>query len=251
MSNAIKKIMLAAGPDTLPTLVFVPGAICPPEIFSEVARLSGCRSFGLPWLEGDGPHDMVSVARRVIDALAGLGPVVLIGHSVGTAIAVLAAEIDLASEKPAIVGLVLGNSGANTKGHGDIDAVFHKIATQWGPVFWDAFVQRCISNPVPDSVIGLMKAYPPMIRPESVVEVLRSQQAIDLVPVLPRLAGLPVAVVHGRKDPARTLTHAEEFVLHVPGAQLFVMDTGHSSAVEAPREFAAVVRAVIDGIGPI
>jgi 3-oxoadipate enol-lactonase len=70
----------------------------------------------------------------------------------------------------------------------------------------------------------------------------------DLVPLLPSLGKIPTVVVHGRRDPARTLAHAEELAGGIPNASLVVRETGHTSCAEAPREFAGVVSEIIDSI---
>lgn len=57
---------------------------------------------------------------------------------------------------------------------------------------------------------------------------------------------MPVAVVHGTHDPARTLGHARELADAIPGAQLHVLDTGHTSCAEDPHAFAAIMRGVAE-----
>ena len=115
MTQAVSTFHLSHGPKNRPTLVFLPGALIPPNAIAPVTRIVKLRAIGVGWLEGAGPHDLHSVAARVANLLGELGPTVLVGHSVGTPIAALAASIDLRSTKPNVVGLVLSNSGANTK----------------------------------------------------------------------------------------------------------------------------------------
>src|SRR6202795_3971617 len=126
MTQALAKFHLSHGPRNRPTLIFLPGALIPPNAIAPVTRIVKLRAIGVGWLEGAGPHDLHSVAERVAMLIRELGPTVLIGHSVGTPIAALAAAIDLRSTKRNVVGLVLSNSGANTKGHGDVESVIER-----------------------------------------------------------------------------------------------------------------------------
>jgi pimeloyl-ACP methyl ester carboxylesterase len=44
----------------------------------------------------------------------------------------------------------------------------------------------------------------------------------------------------------RTLSHAESLSNGIAGSRLVVLETGHTSCVEAPDEFAKVIRAVVE-----
>ena len=88
--------------------------------------------------------------------------------------------------------------------------------------------------------------YPRRITAEATAESLRSSQQTDLTSMLGELSSVPTAVVHGSRDPARTLSHAERLSDGIPGSRLVVLDTGHTSCVEAPDEFAQVIRSVVE-----
>jgi pimeloyl-ACP methyl ester carboxylesterase len=87
MTQALAKFHLSHGPKNRPTLIFLPGALIPPNAIAPVTRIVKLRAVGVGWLEGAGPHDLHSVAARVAILLKELGPSVLIGHSVGAPIA--------------------------------------------------------------------------------------------------------------------------------------------------------------------
>jgi 3-oxoadipate enol-lactonase len=171
---------------------------------------------------------------------------VLIGHSVGTPIAALAASIDLRSTKSNVVGLVLSNSGANTKGHGDVESVIERVLQTWGPPLWKAMAERSLGSVCPAELVDSFITYPRRIAAEATVQSLRSLQQTDLTSMLSELSSLPTAVVHGNRDPARTLSHAESLSGSIPGSRLVVLETGHTSCVEAPDEFAKVIHAVVE-----
>src|SRR5258708_13175778 len=156
MTEALGKFHLSHGPKNRPPLVFLPGALIPPNAIAPVTRIIKLRAIGVGWLEGAGPHDLHSVAARVAMLLRELGPTVLIGHSIGTPIAALAAAIDLRSTKSNAVGLVLGNSGANTKGHADVESVIARVLPTRGPPLGKPTTNR-----------SLVTACPPPLRASS------------------------------------------------------------------------------------
>ena len=246
MTQALAKFHLSHGPKNRPTLVFLPGALIPPNAIAPVTRIVKLRAVGVGWLEGAGPHDPHSVAARVATLLRELGPTVLIGHSVGTPIAALAAAIDLRSTKRNVVGLVLSNSGANTKGHGDVESVIERVLQTWGPPLRKATTERSLGGVCPAELVDSFMTYPRRITAEATAESLRSLQQTDLTSMLSELSSVPTAVVHGSRDPARTLSHAESLSNGIPGSRLVVLDTGHTSCVEAPGEFAQVIRCVVE-----
>ena len=250
MTQAIAKFHLSHGPKNRPTLVFLPGAHIPPNAIAPVTRIVKLRAVGLGWLEGAGPHDLHSVAARVAMLLRELGPTALIGHSVGTPIAALAAAIDLRSAKRNLVGLVLSNSGANTKGHGDVESVIERVLRTWGPPLWKSMTERSLGSVCPAELVDSFMTYPRRVTAEATAESLRSLQETDLTGILNELSSLPTAVVHGSRDPARTLSHAESLSNGIAGSRLVVLETGHTSCVEAPDEFAKVIHAVVEqGLG--
>ena len=246
MTQALAKFHLSHGPKNRPTLIFLPGALIPPNAIAPVTRIVKLRAVGVGWLEGTGPHDLRSVAARVAMLLRELGPTVLIGHSVGTPIAALAAAIDFRSTKRNVVGLVLSNSGANTKGHGDVESVIERVLRTWGPPLWKAMTERSLGSVCPAELVDSFMTYPRRITADATAESLRSLQQTDLTSMLGELSSVPTAVVHGSRDPARTLSHAQSLSNGIPGSRLVVLDTGHTSCVEAPGEFAQVIRSVVE-----
>jgi 3-oxoadipate enol-lactonase len=246
MTQALAKFHLSHGPKNRPTLVFLPGALIPPNAIAPVTRIIKLRAIGVGWLEGAGPHDLHSVAARVAMLLRELGPTVLIGHSVGTPIAALAAAIDLRSTKRNVVGLVLSNSGANSKGHGDVESVIERVLQTWGPPLWKATTERSLRGVCPAELVDSFMTYPRRITAEATAESLRSLQQTDLTSMLSELSSVPTAVVHGSRDPARTLSHAQSLSNGIAGSRLVVLETGHTSCVEAPDEFAKVIRSIVE-----
>ncbi|WP_188316733.1 alpha/beta fold hydrolase [Solihabitans fulvus] len=220
------------------TVLCVPGTMAPPAMFEPLAAALATPVEVAPWLEWPGPHGLDAVAERVATLAERHAPVVLVGHSTGGAIALLAART------PAVVGLVVSNSGANMRGHGDVDAFLERLRDDWGPPVWQALWQRSLHHPIDQCIEDAALAYPATLDPAAVLEVLRSQRDTDLTPLLGQI-DVPVLVVHGKWDRARPRDHAEHLVAHLPDAELAVLDAGHSPMVEAPAEFAAAVSGLV------
>src|ERR1700759_4821895 len=115
-----------------PVLVALPGTMCTPAVFGPLTRaLAGEVTVDpVSWLTQPGPWDISTVAERVADHISQRwkSPVLVCGHSTGGAIA-----LQLAISHPAAVaGLVLVDTGAHMRGHGDVDATLERIRTGWG-----------------------------------------------------------------------------------------------------------------------
>lgn len=218
-------------------VIGIPGTVCSPTVFAPLAALvPGLRA--VSWLTAPGPWTVPAVADRIASELT--GPVVLVGHSTGGAIAAT-----LTAARPElVVGLVLVDTGAHMRRHGDVDAIIERFAAAWGPAALSAVLDRSFAVPPPAEVAAELLAYAEAVPPEAAVEVLRSQRDLDLTPVLPTIA-CPAAVVHGVHDRARSLAEAEELVALLPHATLHLAECGHTPVYEAPEVVAAAVRSVL------
>lgn len=242
----MRLVPLTTGRPGSPTLVCLPGAMCSPLVYASTALESDLNAFALAWMEDEGPFDLESISNRIVDAIAGNGDVILVGHSLGTPLSVIVTLAAIRRPDVRIGGLVLANSGANTKGHGDASAIVTRIEEDWGDSMWRAFAARCFYTPPSGALLDEVLGYPARIRSSAVAAAIRSQMETDLLPLLGQLPAIPVAVVHGKHDVARTLAHAEELASAISGATLHVLDTGHTSCAEDPVAFARILRAVAE-----
>jgi len=227
------------GVDARPVLVGLPGTLCGPEVFAALATgLAGEVDVrAVDWMTAPGPWDLPAVADRVAGQLGGTGPVLLAGHSTGGAIA-----LALTAAHPELVaGLLLVGTGAQSSGHGDMDAIIERVATGWGPQLRAAVLDRSFAGPLEPALRARLLAWSATVPQEAVLQALRSQRSLDLRPVLGSI-GCPVTVVHGVHDRARTAGHAHELVTGVPGARLVTAQTGHTAVHEAPELVAGLVR---------
>lgn len=220
-------------------IVALPGTLCSPAIFEPLAaQLADVAAIeAVSWMTEPGPWDVPAVARSIAERIGDGDRVVLIGHSTGGAIA-----LRLALARPELVrALVLLDTGPNMRGHGDVDAIITRIRERWGEELLAAVLDRSFARPLPPEVRAAFLRYAGRVDPRAAEEVLTSQRDLDLAPDLRRL-DLPVAVVHGRLDPTRTVLQAQAFAALIPGATLHLLDTGHSPMFERPAEVAEIVR---------
>ncbi|ANY10289.1 alpha/beta hydrolase [Pseudonocardia sp. HH130630-07] len=222
-------------------VVALPGTLCSPAVFDALAGALG-PAFALrtvDWLGGTGPWTVEAVAERTGAGIAASGraPVLLLGHSTGGAIA-----LALALRRPELVaGLMAVGTGADMRGHGDVDAIITRVRTGWGPELRDAVLDRSFATPPAPAFAAVLRDYAAGVAPEAVAEVLASQRDLDLGPRLSELT-MPVTVVHGRHDPTRPVRRARELSAAVGDGDLVVLDAGHTPVHETPRAVAEAVR---------
>ncbi|MDL5159121.1 alpha/beta fold hydrolase [Actinomycetospora termitidis] len=217
-------------------VVCLPGTVCSPAVFAPLAELvDGVEA--VSWMTAPGPWTVPAVAERVAADLT--EPVLLVGHSTGGAIVG-----SLAGAHPELVaGLVLVDTGAHTRRHGDVGAIIDRFASSWGREALRAVLDRSFATPPPEDVVADLLAYAESVPQEAAVEVLRSQRDLDLTPVLPTIT-CPAAVVHGVHDRARSTVEAEELAALLPHATLHWAECGHTPVYEAPEIVAEAIASV-------
>jgi pimeloyl-ACP methyl ester carboxylesterase len=225
-------------------LVALPGTICSPTVFGPTTRLLAGEADvdAVSWMTEPGPWSVPDVADRVasrIEARHG-GSAVVVGHSTGGAIAAC-----LADRRPDLVaGLVLVDSGADMRRHGDVDGIIARFRDHWGEEIRRAVVDRSFATAPPPEVHAELLRYAAGVPQQAAVEVLESQRDLDLAPVLPRIT-CPAAVVHGVHDRARSTAEAEELAALLPASTLHWADCGHTPSFETPAVVAGAVRDVL------
>jgi 3-oxoadipate enol-lactonase len=228
-----------------PVLVALPGTMCTPAVFEPLARaLAGQVTVDpVSWLTGPGPWDIPSVAERVADHLRRrwTRPVLVCGHSTGGAIA-----LQLAISHPAAVaGLVLVDTGAHMRGHGDVDATLERIKTGWGEELRAAVLDRSFLVPLAPEVRAGFLAWAADLDRQAVYDVLASQRDLDLTGDLAKVTQ-PTVVVHGRHDRVRPPEQGRELAASLPDAGFRLAEAaGHTPVYETPEVVAAAVRDVL------
>jgi 3-oxoadipate enol-lactonase len=232
-----------------PVLVALPGTLCSPAVFEPLAAaLTGEVTVDpVSWLTEPGPWDIPAVARRVARHIGarGGGPVLVCGHSTGGAIA-----LQLAVTQPAAVaGLLLVDTGAHMKGHGDVGAILDRVAAGWGEELRAAVLDRSFHQPLDPGVRADYLRWAARCDPRAVYDVLASQRDLDLTGELTAVTQ-PAIVVHGRYDRARPPEQGRELAGALPNAEFRLAEAGHTPVYETPEFVAAAVRDLIRATRP-
>lgn len=222
-------------------LVALPGTLCSPAVFGPLtAALAGEVTVDpVSWLTEPGPWDIPAVAGRVAQYIGARwgGPVLVCGHSTGGAIA-----LHLALTQPgAVLGLVLVDTGAHMKGHGDVDAILDRIRVSWGEELCAAVLDRSFRDPLPPKARAAFLRWAAACDPRAAHDVLASQSDLDLTADLAAITQ-PVIVVHGRHDRARPPEQGRELAGALPGAEFRLAEAGHTPVYETPDFVATAVR---------
>jgi 3-oxoadipate enol-lactonase len=225
-------------------MVALPGTMCSPAVFAPLREaLAGQVAVdALSWLTWPGPWDIPAVAARVASHIghAYAGPVLVCGHSTGGAIA-----LRLAATRPeAVLGLVLADTGAHMRGHGDVDAILGRIRDNWGEDVPAAVLDRSFHVPLSPQARAELLAWATRLSQQAVYDVLASQRDLDLTSDLPSITA-PAIVVHGRHDQARHPGQGRELAAALPNAEFRLLDTGHTPVYEDPGAVAEAVRDVL------
>jgi pimeloyl-ACP methyl ester carboxylesterase len=231
-----------------PVLVALPGTLCPPAVFDPLAAaLAGEVTVDpVSWLTEPGPWDIPAVAARVARHIGRRWgrPVLVCGHSTGGAIA-----LQLAVTQPAAVaGLLLVDTGAHMKGHGDVDEILARIRTGWSEELLAAVLDRSFHQPLDPPVRAGYLRWAGACEPQAAYDVLASQRDLDLTSQLAGV-GRPAIVVHGQYDRARSPDQGRELAAALPGAEFRLADAGHTPIYETPGVVAAAVRDLVTRVG--
>jgi pimeloyl-ACP methyl ester carboxylesterase len=225
----------------MPDVVAIPGTLCAPRVFDRLAdRLAGEVTVrGVSWLTEPGPWDVPTVAERIVRRYP--EPGLVLGHSTGGAIALWMAI----AYPERVRGLMLVNTGANMRGHGDAERIIATMQDGWGPDLHAALIDRSFATPLDPVDRAALLGYAAGVPAAAALGVLRSQRDLDAAPRLGEIR-CPVTVVHGELDRARTMEHANELVNGIADARLCLVQTGHTPVYEAPDEVANEVRALLE-----
>jgi pimeloyl-ACP methyl ester carboxylesterase len=221
--------------EPFPRIHAIPGTLCAPLVFAPFSEALAGRAEveAHSWMTRLGPWDLESVADGIASRID--APATLIGHSTGGAIA-----LAIALSRPELVErLVLIDSGANMHGHGDVDAIIARLATDADGIK-AAIVDRSFATPLPDAVRAELLAYAASVPVEAAIEVLSSQRDTDFTRRLGELR-MPTLILHGRLDAARVPADAEALAAGIPDSRLHFLDAGHSPMFEVPGQVAELV----------
>lgn len=197
--------------------------------------------------------------KKVLDAVAPTGPLVLVGHSLGgmTTMALAADHPDLVHERVLGVALISTSSGGLADVHWGLVDVLGQVAHRVGPTaliglaraprlvdrtrrvasdLEQALVKRySYASPVPASVVRFSAAMIAATPIEVVAEFMPTFDLHDKRKALAVLDGIEALVLSGDRDLLTPPEHSAEIVRRMPGAEhVLVPDAGHLVMLEHP-----------------
>jgi non-heme chloroperoxidase len=186
-------------------------------------------------------EQMATDAASAIDAL-GLGPAVVVGHSMGTWVAER-----LAIDSPGRVrALVLAGALGAPRKNAEVAAFFEEMSLVPGPIddeFTREFQLGTTERPLPEELLDLFVAESLKLPPYLWRVLFRRFLDIDLHEGLASVEA-PALLVWGDRDALVTRAEQDRLVQTIPQARLAVYErTGHAVHWEEPQRFAAQVAA--------
>lgn len=223
-------------------LVALPGTLLPATIFAPVSLEGGWHWRPHDWLASPCNGDLPAAAREIVSQWPQQEHQcrVLVGHSAGGVIALQVA----AALGTRLDGLVLIDTGASAANHGDAELP-QRLLSQWGAAFIERFMLRCVGQEALVSYGDELRRYALATGPERAYRAMMSLRQLDLTGQL-REIRCPTLVVHGVRDPARWLHHAEVLTAGIPNAYMTRLNAGHTSMLECPETLSVPLRDFLD-----
>jgi 3-oxoadipate enol-lactonase len=102
--------------------------------------------------------------------------------------------------------------------------------------FIDEYVSSCFEDSPQQQLRDHLADYAARLDLCRSVQILGNLIATDLEPDLPRI-DVPAAIIHGRADASRPVSHSERLAAGIPHSRLFILDSGHTPMIEDPASF--------------
>lgn len=236
----------------LPAIVFIHGAALDHSVWQWQSRYFAHRARGALALDLPGHGRSPGAARSTIGEYAdwlaafldaaGLARAALVGHSMGSLVALETALRHRARvEKLALVATAvpMGVGDAFLAAARDDDHAGFEMETTWGHARQAALAQ----SPVPGaSLVGASLRLNERSRPG--VQFADLQACNAYKPAAEAIAALdvPTLVLGGRRDQMTGFKAGQALAAQIPGAKFVAIDAGHSLMNEAPRETLGALR---------
>jgi len=231
------------------TLLFLHGAGGSHHTFRDQwAGMKGSARLVIPDLPGHAgssgsPFETISESADWVRDFAkqmGLSKFILIGHSMGGAIAIQSALNKL----PGIEALVLAGTGARLKISPVILEGIGGRYREFAPELVEWMMSPETSADLRDDVLKDVLS----TRPETYLADFRACNGFDAMERLGEIR-VPTLVVNGDADRLTPLKYGQYLATNVPGAVLKILHgTGHLAMLERPTEFNAVITAFLHSL---
>jgi pimeloyl-ACP methyl ester carboxylesterase len=177
----------------------------------------------------------------VLDA-AGLAQAALVGHSMGSLVALQAAlQAPKRVSRLALVGCAvpMAVGEAFLAAAREAPAVAFDMEATWG----HARLSQLSASAVPGStLLGASRGLNARSRPGALSAALEACNAYRPDPEALRALALPTLVVAGKRDQMTPFKAGRALASEIPGARLVALEAGHSMMSEAPRELLGALR---------
>lgn len=222
-------------PSHAPLLLVLPGAGCSPAIYDAVT-IRGWNICAIDWSNGPRPVDPLSVAHRLGKLLQQrAAPSAIAGHSTGAAIAALTGAL----YPTEVCGLVMSNTGVNSRNHGDPN-LLQRMRQHWSSREQHAFLLSCFHVPPAAPLLEQLLHYLADLPTDTLLESVEGLRALDLQPYLGQVRA-PTLIAHGELDTRRRVEDANKLASAIPGASLQLLPGGHTPMVDCTHEYATAV----------
>jgi len=189
-------------------------------------------------------EDMAEDTSALIDAL-GLGPTVLVGHSMGGWVAQ-----QVAIEYPdRVLGVVLEGTFGAVRDNPAVPALVEELAAlpEMEAAFAREFQQSTIARPLPPGALDVFVAESTKLPVWLWQELFEGFLEVDLGDRLPSIEA-PTLLVWGDRDEYITRADQDRLLAAIPDCRLEVHEgTGHAVHWEEPERFAARLASYVEG----
>jgi pimeloyl-ACP methyl ester carboxylesterase len=221
---------------TAPIVVLLPGLACDAELWAAQVPALVAADWRVAVSGAHERHDALdAMALAVLDEH--LGPLVLVGASMGAMVALRAAAA--APERVAALALVGGSARADSD---EMRALREEAIGLFERGHMQAVLRANVAfafHPRHHADTALFERYLAMVHRAGVAQLVRQNRAVaareDWRARLPSI-GCPLLALVGEADGLTPPEHAREIVADVPGAQLALIEgAGHLPTMETPE----------------
>ena len=239
----------------LPAIVFIHGAAFDHSVWQWQSRYFAHHGFSVLAVDlpghGRSPgavRDSIEGWARWVPALldaAGIGQATLVGHSMGSLVALETALAHRARvSKLALVGTAspMAVGDAFLAAARDDSPAALDMEAVWGHARNASLMQSAVPGM---ALLAASRQLNDRAKPGVLSAALIACNSYRVAPERLRALDIPTLVVAGRRDQMTPLKAGRAVADQIPGARFVALDAGHSMMSEAPRELLAALKAFV------
>jgi len=200
-------------------------------------------------LKGYRLQDFASDARGFLD-IFGLQKAVVVGHSMGAAVA-----MKFALNYPNLTtGLILAGSGLPKRGDQAVqdfwESTVSRLEEPVDPNFVRNFIENTIARPIPPAVFEKLVRDGLKVPAHVWKEAYKNRMNEDFTSEIKKIQA-PTLIIWGDRDKKTRRSEQEALLTGIPDSQLLVYQgTGHELHAEEPERFASDLFKFVENISP-